>query len=59
MQASVRPKQLAFELHAYVQEANWAFKLFNDSAAFLLARQAIADRIAVVSGKKVRKPFQR
>jgi len=59
MQASVRPKQLAFELHAYVQEANWAFKLFNDNAAFLLGRQAIADRIAVVSGKKVRKPFQR
>jgi AcrR family transcriptional regulator len=58
MQASVRPKQLAFELHAYVQEANWAFKLFNDNAAFLLARQAIADRIAVVSGKKVLKPFQ-
>src|SRR5262250_1228777 len=27
---SVRPAQLAFELHAYVQEANWAFKLFSD-----------------------------
>jgi hypothetical protein len=23
------PVQVAFELHAYVQEANWAFKLFN------------------------------
>jgi hypothetical protein len=27
---SIKPTQLAFELHAYVQEANWAFKLFND-----------------------------
>jgi len=38
-----------------VQEANWAYKLFNDKAAFLLARQAIADRIAAVSGKHVGK----
>src|SRR6516164_6377297 len=30
---SVNPEQLAFELHAYVQEANWAFKLFNDKSA--------------------------
>src|SRR5215468_5869415 len=55
IQASVDPPQLAFELHAYVQEANWAYKLFNDKAAFLLARQAIADRIAAVSAKHVRK----
>ena len=55
IQPSVHPRQLAFELHAYVQEANWAYKLFNDKAAFLLARQAIADRIAAVSGKHVRK----
>src|SRR5215813_1089291 len=27
---SVDPAQLAFELHAFVQEANWAFKLFNE-----------------------------
>src|SRR5215472_16984793 len=53
--ASVHPPQLAFELHAYVQEANWAYKLFNDKAAFLLARQAIADRIAAASGKHVGK----
>ncbi len=51
IQASVKPVQLAFELHAYVQEANWAFKLFNDKSAFLLARQAIADRIAIASGE--------
>ena len=51
--ASIKPAQLAFELHAYVQEANWAFKLFNDKSAFLLARRAIADRIAAVSSERV------
>jgi AcrR family transcriptional regulator len=35
------PPQLAFELHAYVQEANWAFQLHGDSAAFDRARRAI------------------
>jgi len=50
--ASVRPGQLAFELHAYVQEANWAFKLFNDKSAFPLARRTIADRIAAASRKQ-------
>jgi AcrR family transcriptional regulator len=53
--ASIKPAQLAFELHAYVQEANWAFKLFNDKSAFLLARRAIADRIAAASGKPILK----
>ena len=52
IQASVKPVQLAFELHAYVQEANWAFKLFNDKSAFLLARRAIADRIAIATGER-------
>jgi AcrR family transcriptional regulator len=46
MRASADPAQLAFELHAYVQEANWAFKLFNDKSAFALARKAIAQRLA-------------
>jgi AcrR family transcriptional regulator len=40
------PRQLVFELHAYVQEANWAFKLFDDKASFARARSAIANRIA-------------
>jgi|SRR5215469_12345837 len=44
----VDPRQLVFELHAYVQEANWAFKLFNDKASFARARSAIANRIAAV-----------
>jgi AcrR family transcriptional regulator len=45
IRASVDPAQLAFELHAYVQEANWAFKLFNDKSAFSRARQSIVGRI--------------
>jgi AcrR family transcriptional regulator len=49
IRASVDPAQLAFELHAYVQEANWAFKLFNDKSAFSRARRAIASRIAAAT----------
>lgn len=43
------PAQLAFELHAFVQEANWAYKLFGDKSAFSRARRAIADRIHCAS----------
>ena len=43
------PAQLAFELHAYVQEANWAYKLFGDKKAFSRARAAIANRIGCAS----------
>src|SRR5229473_8277606 len=50
---SLKPAQLAFELHAYVQDANWAFKLFNDKSAFLLARRAIADHLAAASSERV------
>ena len=50
---SENPAQLAFEFHALVQEANWAFKLFNDKSAFLLARRAIAQRILIASGRRV------
>ncbi len=49
--AAFNPAQLAFELHAYVQEANWAFKLFNEKSAFLRARRAIADRLTSASRK--------
>lgn len=48
---SVSPAQLAFELHAYVQEANWAYKLFDDKSAFLRARRAIASRLALQSAR--------
>ena len=51
--ASLKPAQLAFELHAYVQEANWAFQLFNDKSAFLLGRRAIADHLAAASRERV------
>ena len=57
--SSADPVQLAFELHAYVQEANWAFKLFNDKSAFSHARQAIADSLAAVSRKPNRKMERR
>lgn len=53
VRADVDPAQLAFVLHAYVQEANWAFKLFNDESAFSQARQAIANGIAAASRKQV------
>jgi AcrR family transcriptional regulator len=53
IQASLKPAQLAFELHAYVQEANWAFKLFDDKSAFLLARRAITDCLATASSERV------
>lgn len=43
------PAQLAFELHAYVQEANWAHKLFGGSKAFSRARAAIANKIRSAS----------
>jgi len=39
------PRQLVFELHAFVQEANWAFKLFDEKGAFARAKAAISDRI--------------
>ena len=38
------PAQLAFELHAFVQEANWAYQLFGDRTAFSRARRSIDDR---------------
>jgi len=44
--SDVDAAQLAFELHAYVQEANWAFKLFSDKSAFRRARRAIASRLS-------------
>jgi AcrR family transcriptional regulator len=60
VKASVDPAQLAFELHAYVQEANWAFKLFDDKSAFPRARRAISDRLAEASrGSSNRKPNER
>jgi AcrR family transcriptional regulator len=53
--SSVDAAQLAFELHAYVQEANWAFKLFNDKSAFERARRAIARGISEASSESAYK----
>ena len=53
LKAQADPVQIAFELHAYVQEANWAFKLFNDKSAFARAGQAIAHCIAESSRKPI------
>jgi len=55
---SIEPAQLAFELHAYVQEANWAFKLFNDESAFARARRAIHSRLASAGLKRPPKKGQ-
>src|SRR5215469_13689070 len=49
---STLPAQLAFELHAYVQEANWAYKLYGDRSAFALSRRAITDRINFASRER-------
>lgn len=35
------PAQLAFEIHAFVQEANWAFQLHGNSEAFARGARAI------------------
>jgi AcrR family transcriptional regulator len=53
VKAAVDPVQVAFELHAYVQEANWAFKLFNDKSALSHARQAMARCIDSSSRKLI------
>lgn len=41
--------QIAFELHAFVQEANWAFQLFQDGNAPAHARRAIRSRLKQVA----------
>jgi AcrR family transcriptional regulator len=39
------PAQIAFEIHAFLQEANWAFQLHGNASAFRLAARAIRRRI--------------
>jgi AcrR family transcriptional regulator len=39
------PEQLAFELHALIQEANWAFQLFGDDRGFERARAGMRRRL--------------
>ena len=52
---STLPAQLSFELHAYVQEANWAYKLYGDRSAFSRSRRAITNRINSASRERYRK----
>jgi AcrR family transcriptional regulator len=52
---SVDVQQLVFELHAYVQEANWAFKLFDDRGAFARARAAIANQVGLSPSASINK----
>ena len=40
------PELLAFKLHAYVEEANWARELFDDTGSFARARAAIEETLA-------------
>ena len=45
LDAAVDASQLVFELHAFVQEANWAWQLLGDKAAFARAREPIRRRL--------------
>src|SRR5262245_40789846 len=45
LDARVDPAQLAFELHALVQAANWYYNLFQDKSAFERTRAAILERL--------------
>ncbi len=52
----VDANQLAFELHAMVQEANWAHQLLGEKDAFHRAREAVRSRlrsVAAPSGRKL------
>ena len=47
LRPKVDPELLAFQLHAFVQEANWARELFADADAFDKARRSIAETLRV------------
>jgi len=44
--AGIDPAQLAFELHALGQEANWGFQMFRDPRWFKRTRKSFADALA-------------
>lgn len=46
---------LAFQLHAYVQEANWARETLRDAHAFGTARRAVAAALAVAQPSSARR----
>ena len=45
IRSDIEPAQLAFELHAYTQEANWAYQLLGAPESFDRARRAVEDRL--------------
>ena len=53
----IDPALLVFGLHAFVQEANWAFQLLNDAAAFQKARESIDELL--LNSSISRKPGRR
>lgn len=48
IRADIEVRQLAFELHAYAMEANWALLLLDDDGAGERARTAIDAALARV-----------
>ncbi len=44
-QSGTDAKLLAFQLHSFIQEANWFFRLHDDPSAFERARLSIRERI--------------
>ncbi len=56
LDAKADAAQIAFEMHAMAQEANWAYQLFDDNRAFDRARTGILHRLqagATASGLKL------
>ncbi len=45
LQPGTDPAVVAFALHAYAHEANWAYQLLDDPKAFVRARRAVAQRL--------------
>ncbi len=56
LRADIDAAQLAFELHAFVQEANWAAQLLDDRDAFDRAARAVGRRLedaATAKGREI------
>jgi len=56
LDARMNPEQIAFEVHAYAMETNWAHQLFGDKQAFDRARAAIRrclEGAATPNGRKL------
>jgi AcrR family transcriptional regulator len=52
IRTDIEPAQLAFELHAFVQEANWAWQLLEHEDAFERARSAVQSRLSSVAADR-------